>query len=208
MKRSIVPIGFEVTAHPIFFQFDVLSPSTSSYSTPLRLPNVRECDSATCKPASREKKEGLDTPELKSNNVPHIRDLDDTTCPICLSPFTNPVTIVSCCHAFCHACLMKWYRVRIACPLCKCSGNYFLESELASTPPVKLWTVVQDKVLEKPAVEAAIRCHLNRFAPIHGMSMKRRAAEVQEDENVAVDEELREAMQLLRDIDSHAKRRK
>jgi hypothetical protein len=52
----------------------------------------------------------------------------DTTCPICLSKFLHPVTLVACAHQFCMDCILNWFNRTVTCPLCKSDGNCFVRS--------------------------------------------------------------------------------
>ena len=45
-------------------------------------------------------------------------DVDDLKCPICLEPFTEPLSC-SCGHTFCRFCIRKWRETSRSCPVCK-----------------------------------------------------------------------------------------
>ena len=88
MRRSIVPAGFESTAHPVFNQFE--------------------------------------TPSRAASPPADVPPSSDSACPICLLRLTCPVTLVSCRHSFCSACLRRWFRIKLACPICKSEETDFL----------------------------------------------------------------------------------
>lgn len=145
MKRSIVPQGFEITSHSIFRE----------YFAPLHELRINDHVTPTY----------LDEKLMDSNLN---RDFS-SRCAICLCPFSNPVTLLSCQHYFCMDCLLMWYKRRISCPLCKASGTYFLQNgDSLSHYPLKLWRVEgsSEPILQTLLIKAA-RNHILHFEGFH-----------------------------------------
>ena len=121
MSSSIIPRGFECTAHPIFFQYKsrpvnrVLSFKDVNVSNPD--PDEHQLDVA-------------EETEL-SLNLPIV-------CPVCLDNFSGDVvTVLACRHSFCRDCLLGWYRAQLnygkfCCPICKSEDETFLEPCMSS----------------------------------------------------------------------------
>lgn len=140
MARRIVPKGFESTAHKVFFEF--------------------------VKPPS----------ELQLGNIVDLIDTSETTfsedspcnqCPICLSDYNTPVTLVSCTHSYCMECLLLWYAKKIQCPLCKTSGRLFVRSDdLSSDRGVRVFAVDTFEITNSQIdIKRAIDIHRLRFLP-------------------------------------------
>ena len=114
---SIIPPGFNVTAHPIF----------KSWRPPeVQMFVVDEME--------------VDTPTQQDDST-------TTHCPICISNFERPITVVGCNHSFCAVCIQIWFKTRLSCPLCA-SGTVhqgFVEALPASNDgrrlAWKLWSV-------------------------------------------------------------------
>lgn len=142
MRRSIVPAGFESCSHSIF----------RNYSNPL-LPPINFGDN--------EVDDNLEKEKCEHNN----------TCPICLQDALDPVTLVSCHHCFCIECIVKWFQTKLACPLCKTSCSFFIQSNLGSRGRLNLWKTapnmneneikhIPDASLSSiPGLQMAIRAH-------------------------------------------------
>lgn len=103
-RRSIIPDGFSTSAHRVF----------SEYTPPLSLPSIVTVESLpNC---------------VEINDSIHLGRETPTCCPICLLPASDPVTLVACKHFFCKNCIIKWFRTRIECPLCKVSCSHFIQA--------------------------------------------------------------------------------
>jgi hypothetical protein len=141
MARSIVPAGFECTAHQVFFQY---SNPLSEISLPLTSKRIKRSIENNEVVNEKEEKEK----EVKSESVTlplspstslYLSPSSSLTsyheiCSICLSVYENPVTLVSCHHSFCFHCLFLWLMKKPLCPLCKSSANYFIQTnQYAST---------------------------------------------------------------------------
>ena len=145
MQRSIIPKGFESTAHPVF----------RAFVPPISLPEI--------------------CPELKSvSPVIDAIDakIDETNypiiCAICLEHIADHATLVQCRHQFCMKCILTWFKIRISCPVCKQRGGYFLQGNVIQSD-MKMWCADIDsqkdtnKMLEmrpcKENVQIAITSH-------------------------------------------------
>jgi len=108
MEKSIIPKGFECTAHPIFKCFEppeFLKPSQSEPQV-----NTRKAFKAVMN--------GLDEESIN--------------CSICLSTFDNVVTVCGCLHSFCRHCLERWLLVTENCPMCKSEILVYISAEPGS----------------------------------------------------------------------------
>jgi hypothetical protein len=188
-NMSIVPSGFQCTAHPIFF--DYLPPCVEI--------KVIEDDSYTAaqteENADKNKSTSLNTHTNKHPQHPHLQPntLSSNSnivehCSICLSRHTTPVTLVSCCHSFCRDCALVWFRKKTSCPLCKRSAKYFVQSSVSSTQTdkptrdtsssssssdsslIKIWAIYEDinelknlAPITRSVAAPAIRKHMDRF---------------------------------------------
>lgn len=118
-EASIVPAGFEATAHPIFAQF---KRPTFNAPRPLPppLPLLPPCrDSSSDALYSRRAQDG------RAGRAFQL----DPSCPICLSePLLDPVTLCGCTHSFCLGCLERWLAVAETCPLCKAEARAFVSA--------------------------------------------------------------------------------
>jgi Ring finger domain len=122
MRRSIVPKGFEFSAHKTF----------SDYSNPLALPlrvtdgdvKIEETLSSTIR--LEEMRSSSSTENLQC-------------CPICLQSASDPVTLVACSHFFCKECIIKWFQTRLACPLCKVPCSHFIQCYDGKEGQFNLW---------------------------------------------------------------------
>jgi hypothetical protein len=153
MIRSIVPRGFEATAHPVFRTFSpppvsMTSPSAASASvdTQIEADNaarrepgepaaVRECGLKISK-SSSSFDASLSYTEVDETNGEFI-------CAICLEEVQEPVTLVACIHQYCYQCLYTWYKTRMNCPICKSSGRVFVYRGPGNNggAPLRLWTL-------------------------------------------------------------------
>jgi hypothetical protein len=140
MTRYIVPRGFESTAHKIFFEF-VKPPSE------LNVSHTKELEYEIC----------------DAQSVPDTSPCNQ--CPICLSDYTIPVTIVTCTHSYCMECLLLWYAKKIQCPLCKTSGRLFVRNDdLSVDRGVKVFSVdTIDADISTKDIKRAIQIHRQRF---------------------------------------------
>lgn len=116
--QNIIPRGFEVTAHPIFknFQFPSYRP-TPSKAASISNDNVTVDHTSQCSVTSTV---GNQIDQLSApSKLEH--------CPICLLTITRPVTIVSpCAHSYCFLCLHEWFKQRTVCPLCNTPAISFV----------------------------------------------------------------------------------
>jgi hypothetical protein len=129
-RRSIIPRGFEQSAHRIFYE----------YSNPLHPPivigDVTESSAEYF----------LDSPVLNTfpfeDNARNHKNLEKeipNCCPICLQTASDPVTLLACHHFFCIDCIVKWFQTRLACPLCKTVCSHFIQSSRDSRGQFNLW---------------------------------------------------------------------
>lgn len=105
---SIVPVGFELTAHPVFFHFKPLIRSKSPKQEPLSIPS-----------SSHGKV------PVKQNK---ISEGDEVICGICLEMPKDPATLGSCSHSFCFECIMQWFHIKTACPICTAQTKYIVKT--------------------------------------------------------------------------------
>jgi hypothetical protein len=63
----------------------------------------------------------------KRKNQPDFRSFVDEikkpppdTCVICMDAFTKPVKLRKCNHTFCRECIMDFFSMKSACPVCNC----------------------------------------------------------------------------------------
>lgn len=129
---SIVPRGFELTAHPIFAQFSLpLYAQRSDDNAFLRFDvgddgPVKENDNVSALTAL--KADHLTNDDVDKNGCENEHDqVGWHTCSICISPLENPVTVVNCTHSYCFTCLYTWYKSRRACPLCNVEATAFVK---------------------------------------------------------------------------------
>lgn len=119
-RRSIVPDGFDTSAHRIF----------SEYTSPLSLPSIITV--------------GNLSNSLGSDDSIHLGRETPTCCPICLLTATDPVTLISCKHFFCKNCITKWFRTRVECPLCKLSCSHFIQASGNTKGQFNIWKTELD----------------------------------------------------------------
>jgi hypothetical protein len=195
MARSIVPVGFECTAHKVFFQY---SNPLSEVSFPeILIRNKRPPDALQNIEEGNEIEEKVDQkslsslpPSTPSHLLPTITSFSSyhEICSICLSAYENPVTLVSCHHSFCFHCLFLWLMKKPLCPLCKSSGNYFIQtnrysSSSASEPEhsdgVKVLSISSDShEFTSTMIHNAIQVHLTRFPCQEKRTKKRRQTKI------------------------------
>lgn len=122
MRRSIVPKGFEFSAHKVF----------SDYSNPLSLPlRVTE--------GNIKIEEALSTSVRVEETHSRFCAEISQCCPICLQSASDPVTLVACSHFFCKECIVKWFQTRLACPLCKVQCSHFIQCYDGKEGQFNLW---------------------------------------------------------------------
>ena len=118
---SIVPRGFEISAHPVFLSYQI--------------PEIR----SVC----------IETREIvvEKDDIIQEKDVEEKHhCPICLRRFEDPVTMVECQHSFCVECINIWFQTRVACPICnaescgyvQCSDN---SEKTSSDSIIRTWTL-------------------------------------------------------------------
>ena len=123
---SIVPRGFEISAHPVFLSYQI--------------PEIRSVCIETREIVVEEVDETLVNKTEEKDSQHH--------CPICLRCFEDPVTMVACQHSFCVECINIWFQTRRACPICsavscgyvQCSDNSEETSSHSITRTWKLWS--------------------------------------------------------------------
>ena len=118
--RSIVPDGFDTSAHRIF----------SEYTPPLSLPSVISL--------------GISPNYVGIDDSIHLGRETPTCCPICLLTASDPVTLVSCKHFFCKNCITKWFQTRVECPLCKLSCSHFIQASGNTKGQFNIWKTELD----------------------------------------------------------------
>jgi hypothetical protein len=122
MRRSIVPKGFEFSAHKTF----------SDYSNPLSLPlRVTDGDIKT--------EDTLNTAVRLEETRSSSSAENSQCCPICLQSASDPVTLVACSHFFCKECIIKWFQTRLACPMCKVPCTHFIQCYDGKEGQFNLW---------------------------------------------------------------------
>lgn len=153
MNSSIVPQGFEVTAHPIFSLYKPPSFSSESHCSSeshgsseshcsseshrelaeAQSSDVNQVDRASCEDDSLI---GPSTSVFEGPSMSVVAGVLqelDWKCPICLIEMSDPVTICGCVHTFCKSCLEHWLRVKEACPLCNIQVLAYLTAEPGSS---------------------------------------------------------------------------
>ena len=139
MSRSeIGPKTFKSSVHRVFLD----------YSLPPQLPKRIKLN-----------------PEIESDLV--LPSPLTNCCSICFHEVVDPVTIVFCQHAFCYKCLLRWFSIRSACPLCNCSDVRYVRS---SSPDefdeaLFLWTpqvagpTIDISFINRTSLHSAVRVH-------------------------------------------------
>jgi hypothetical protein len=158
MMRSIVPRGFEATAHPVFSAFAPPPVSMSPPSggavvaavDPLRDSGVNDLARPAAAEPSVVQACGLNRktsrefgPDLPSNVTVTEEAEGEFVCAICLEEIQEPVTLVFCLHQYCYQCLYAWYKTRMTCPKCKSNGRVFVYRGPSNSvcAPLRLWTL-------------------------------------------------------------------
>ena len=113
MNRSIVPTGFEICSHRCFNSFE--SPITFA----------KDLTSFECKEELNH-----DNAEIEDGSSSFDQN---TICSICLTDFKDPITLLVCKHTLCKECAYNWFKIKLACPLCKTQTNYFIKGEYSTT---------------------------------------------------------------------------
>lgn len=114
-NASIVPDGFQSTAHSIFL----------NYVPPLR-PNILK-DVTEKFPSASSIDSCPENTELKCRQETSTEVL---TCPICISKLSSTAlaTLVRCKHNFCFDCITAWLDISQTCPICKKVSDYLVRS--------------------------------------------------------------------------------
>lgn len=131
-SRSIVPPGFELTAHPIFLNY---SPTVVDVRKSMRdvsnlyhqLPDTLTLGlppkaSETALPVS-----GISAGKTSASHT-DCNSIKEVSCSICISLLVDPVTLAPCKHNFCFDCIMHWFKVHQSCPICKLRGEFLIRS--------------------------------------------------------------------------------
>ena len=130
--ESIVPNGFRSTAHSIFLNRQIHQSDAQSNSNPIR--RKRQLNSLDCLFESQSKS------KIK---LDHVEAEKLCECVICLQPFSDPVSLIMCDHFFCFECIMEWYKIQKACPLCKEHDASFVRRSVDGAS-FHLWRLVDD----------------------------------------------------------------
>eukprot|EP00611_Tribonema_gayanum_P030354 TRINITY_DN840_c2_g1_i2.p1 TRINITY_DN840_c2_g1~~TRINITY_DN840_c2_g1_i2.p1 ORF type:complete len:365 (-),score=108.54 TRINITY_DN840_c2_g1_i2:282-1376(-) len=166
---SLVPPGFECVAHPCFFSPAHQPPAvqlvpSSALSAEMGLlckeglqlqrkePMGQQLQRRERGPPQQQRQGDKDSDPSAGRHV-------DPMCPVCLGPFSEAVTVVTCLHTFCHKCLVSWLahtrraalkanadatdtsytaaalRSRAQCPLCKQPCRHFLHVTAPDAAP-------------------------------------------------------------------------
>lgn len=159
MIRSIVPQGFEATAHPIFRAFSPppvpmvqsrgLSDSISNdlvatEALPAAVQQAPEEPVISCRLVRGQSGLPSESHDLKTSNIAADgAEAGEFTCAICLEEILEPVTLVACQHQYCYQCLYTWYKTRMTCPKCKADARVFVYSGPQDGPSsyIRLWTL-------------------------------------------------------------------
>ncbi|KAJ9133242.1 TNF receptor-associated factor 6 [Coniochaeta hoffmannii] len=89
-------------------------PSTRS-STPVP---QHDAPSDRGNPPSRPSRSGLHSPPIDYQDLEYVDDVDETLiCPICRTPFHEPITTKRCGHTFCTGCLRRAVELQPVCPI-------------------------------------------------------------------------------------------
>ena len=140
MIRKIVPRGFESSSHDCFF----------TYESPITV--VRDVSSLYLHDG-----EGIltDREEIEG------RDHSSERCPICLSlPISRPLTLVTCKHSFCDDCALHWFKISLACPICKKSISHFLKGDEKCLMIHRVQTGVEsEETLTDEQIEKSVKVH-------------------------------------------------
>jgi hypothetical protein len=108
---SIVPPGFELTAHPVFFRYKpsiVCEKITQAVEiSPQNSPSSRRPTEVTLHGSNEE---------------------DAAICGICLDSYKDPTTLGNCSHSFCFECIVQWFHVKTACPTCTVQTAYIIRT--------------------------------------------------------------------------------
>lgn len=158
---SIIPKGFEVTAHPIFNQFRppqlktfteietstetlVIKKNEPFIDLTSTIDNGEIVESAVeaeiSDPCALEvdlqsqSVAGTETSLTNSTHNKNDTEKFSLICPICLESYEDPVTIISCKHNFCHPCIDLWFAVNKVCPLCKDKQVFFIKNASSTSP--------------------------------------------------------------------------
>lgn len=121
-SKSIIPLGFESMAHPIFFKY---KKPTMKNDKSDRIEGIEFNFNAE---GSTDR--NVDTSKDNKDQVNNI-DIDAfhaVQCSVCLTEVEDQTTLVDCCHVFCFDCIMAWFEIRQNCPICKVSSNHIIKS--------------------------------------------------------------------------------
>jgi hypothetical protein len=126
MFPSIIPPGFERTAHPVFGRYrrPTLRCATEIVgdSAATRKRHKSDSESPTSSTAST----------ISNHSHPLLQTENALLCSICLQVYSDPVTLVRCRHHFCFVCIDAWFSVNTICPLCKSTDVHFLRANATS----------------------------------------------------------------------------
>ena len=149
-SRSLIPAGFELTAHSIFQEV-------------YRAPRLIE-------------RHALPQPEKNDDILKEEEEEQTQQCAICLGVrMEEPVTL-NCLHSFCKPCIMEWFKSILTCPLCKQDGGvshaiFFVQANAkVGGDSCKLFRVSEaggdspddDGLMWPPAIRPQIRAALSR----------------------------------------------
>lgn len=154
---TYIPKGFECVAHPCFFVNQSpglpctrhriqITPDSEQHA------KRREETSSSISINTASTRESTVTQGAKLLGVGGIQRssvacrVAEIHCPICLTLLTadaEPITLVSCCHTYCHNCILSWFAhvkagdfgsttASFRCPLCKGSCTHYLHVDSKS----------------------------------------------------------------------------
>ena len=145
-QSSIVPVGFALTAHPVFSQYrrPQIAVAVTFRSTTKEdgddsdeeTGNLKRASSSSTDEntsasdldpiASLQEEEEDSSKDSKPSKKSKTRYKRKELCAICLESACGPATLVLCQHSFCKTCIYTWFKTNINCPLCKAQANYFV----------------------------------------------------------------------------------
>ena len=103
---SIVPRGFDISAHPVFLSYQI--------------PEIRSVCIETREMLIEKYNDDIVKNEAEENET-------QQHCPICLRRFEDPVTMVECQHSFCMECINIWFQTVRKCPICNNESDEYVQ---------------------------------------------------------------------------------
>lgn len=137
---SVVPRGFQSTAHSVFFanQEQKHAQNTNIAGTSgtkrQRLGYELTAGSLRSQFPGRTTVAAAAEEGASSGSSSNRYSID---CAICLEDIVDPVSLIMCDHYFCCDCIVQWYKVQKCCPLCKERDASFVRATFAPLPSAK-----------------------------------------------------------------------